>query len=459
MFTRLADFHDWFAEQTVRQSNVVTRTGVDDLPGWRIDPDSGNLVHDTGRFFSVSGLDVVTDHRDSGRWRQPIIIQSEIGILGLLVKVLDGEVYCLMQAKMEPGNINLVQVSPTVQATRSNYSRVHGGSDVPYLEYFVAPRRGRIVFDALQSEQGSWFLKKRNRNMIVQVDADVPARDGFCWLSVTQIAQLLQHPNLINMDARTVLSGILFVESLGPTRAPHPEGPSLYPFGHVLSWLSEARSSYHLTQRPIPLRSVPRWHWTGAGELVHDTGRYFSVIGVHVAASDREVRQWSQPLLKPVGRGVIGFLARRVGGVYHLLTSARTEAGTRDVVEVGATVSCNPVNYAAPTGLTPPRYLGELLAADASRVLVDVVHSEEGGRFFGAENRYLIVDVGEDFDLDVPDDYCWMTLDQIITFVRFGNTVNVAARCLLTCLVGLLERGREQWSPESTEARRSMWIA
>ena len=42
----------------------------------------------------------------------------------------------LLQAKAEPGNINKIQISPTVQATKSNYTRVHGGKEIPYLRYF-----------------------------------------------------------------------------------------------------------------------------------------------------------------------------------------------------------------------------------------------------------------------------------------------------------------------------------
>ena len=37
----------------------------------------------------------------------------------------------LLQAKVEPGNINKIQISPTVQATRSNYLRIHGGKTIP----------------------------------------------------------------------------------------------------------------------------------------------------------------------------------------------------------------------------------------------------------------------------------------------------------------------------------------
>jgi oxidase EvaA len=173
---------------------------------------------------------------------------------------------------------------------------------------------------------------------------------------------------------------------------------------------------------------------------VHEDKKYFSVMGVHVRATSREVSEWSQPMLAPVGRGAIAFLGRHVNGLFHLLVQARTEAGTQDVVEMSPTVKCIPENYADVPRELWPRYLDVVQAAPAARILVDVVHSEEGGRFFHAESRYLVVDVGEEFDLDVPDDFCWMTVEQLTGFVRYGNHVNVEARCLLSCLTGAPSR-------------------
>ena len=87
----------------------------------------------------------------------------------------------MMQAKIEPGNLNIVQLSPTLQATRSNYTRVHGGKSPNYLEYFNGERDVYVLVDQLQSEQGARFLQKRNRNIIVEVDEneELPVKDGF----------------------------------------------------------------------------------------------------------------------------------------------------------------------------------------------------------------------------------------------------------------------------------------
>lgn len=435
----LTDAYGWLAERDGSNVYQVTTAPLEELDGWHIEPSTGTIAHRTGRFFSVEGVEVETDHREISAWSQPIIVQPEIGILGIVVRVVDGGTQCLMQAKMEPGNVNLLQLSPTVQATHSNYMRVHQGAAVPYLEHFVAPRRGRTVFDALQSEQGSWFLDKRNRNMIVEVDEDLPVLADFRWFDLDEIAELLRAPNLVNMDARTVLSGLPFLLAdvrtgeMRPGAGPGPTaGDPFHSLDHLLSWFTEAKARYRLRRTPRALRGMPGWTRTD-GRIVHEDGRYFSIIGVDVRASNREVGRWSQPLLRPAGRGVIAFVGRTFGDIFHVLVHARTEAGTGDVVEMSPTVACLPANHPDPARL--PRYLDVVENTPPSSRLVDVVHSEEGGRFYHAENRYLVVDAGDGFPAEVPGDYCWMTVGQLTSFVRYGNHVNVAARCLLSCLV------------------------
>ncbi|MCM3921336.1 NDP-hexose 2,3-dehydratase family protein [Frankia sp. AiPs1] len=427
MFGELSEFHTWFEQRKAANTYHVSIVGLDNLDGWEFDPDSGNLRHRSGKFFSVEGIEVTTDHREVSSWSQPIILQPEIGILGVLVKRFDGVPHCLMQAKMEPGNINLLQLSPTVQATRSNYTRVHRGNAVPYLQHFLAPRHGRVAFDALQSEQGSWFLNKRNRNMIVEVEDDVPVLDDFCWLSTDQLRELVLAENLVNMDSRTVLSGL-------PLRTPGDgDGDALHTTQELLSWFTEAKAQYLLERRLVRLVEVKNWIRSNE-RISHELDLFFQVIGIHVQASNREVARWSQPMFRPTGRGVIAFVAKWVKGTMHLLVHARTEPGTGDVVEMSSTVNCDPDNYREFGADQRPQFLDLVLSTPPERVLIDVVHSEEGGRFYHAENRYQVVLASDDLPLDVPPDFTWMTVDQLSHFVRYGNHVNVGARSLLTCL-------------------------
>lgn len=450
MFQQMSQFHAWFDRQRQAHPFRVRVVPLADLDGWSADPRTGAVHHRSGKFFTIDGIEVRTNHGLTPAWSQPIIDQPESGILGILVRRFDGVPHFLMQAKVEPGNVNVLQLSPTVQATRSNYTRVHGGKSVPYLDYF-RQRRGRILSDVLQSEQGAWFLHKRNRNMIIMVDEDVPVRDGFCWLTRDQLGELLKVDNLVNMDSRSVLAGYPFGEPdpPGPPPAGELAGAGFYrslaaaegrrpaiSHGDIagpLSWFTDAKARYDLHRRWIPLNRVPGWTYR-RDRIVHDQGSYFSVIGVDVTAGGREVARWSQPMLAPVERGIVAFLVRPVGDQLQVLVQARTQAGTFDVVEMAPTVQCAPGNYEGrPAGRRPP-FLDRLLAAPPDRIRLDVVHSEEGGRFYHAENRYLVVEVDDGFGDQLPPDFAWMALPQLAELARYGNYLNVEARNLLACL-------------------------
>ncbi|MFF4216847.1 NDP-hexose 2,3-dehydratase family protein [Streptomyces nondiastaticus] len=424
-----AGFHAWFAERGAAHRYRIAPAPLHALDGWETEPGTGRIRHRSGRFFSIEGLRFQRPDPAVPAWTQPIIQQPETGILGVLVKRFGGVQHLLMQAKMEPGNINTLQLSPTVQATFSNYTRVHRGAAVRYVDHFLTPGAGdRVHYDALQSEQGSWFLGKRNRNIVVETTGDVPVHEDFCWVPRPVMAGLLRVDNLVNMDSRTVLAG-LPDEPGAPER---PAGRPLHDTAALLHWFTGAKVRHRPERRLVPLGEVGGWHRDEErGEIVHDAGRYFRIIGVDVEADSREVASWSQPMLAPVGRGVIAFVSKEIQGERHLLVQARAEAGTFDTVELGPTVQCNPGNLAE--GAPRPPYLDAVLAAPPEQVLFDTIHSEEGGRFYHAENRYLVVD-GTHIPLEVPEDYRWMTVRQLTRAGLVGNIVDVEARTLLACV-------------------------
>lgn len=397
------EFADWWAWRCDAHRFTVTRIPLAGLDEWEFDPVTGNLGHRSGRFFTVCGV-------RAGAEVRPIIHQPEIGVLGILVRRIGRVTYCLLQAKMEPGNVNAVQLSPTVQATRSNYTRVHNGSSVRYLEYFQG--RGRVLVDTLQSEHGAWFHQKRNRNLVVAVDEDVPAHDDFRWVPLAEVGALLTVPNLVNMDARTVFACLL--ARVAPSPAPA-----------LLSWFTDAKARHDRAPTLVGLDSVPGWSRTGA-ELRHADGS--TVLAVSVSASSREATEWTQPLLAPPAPGVVAFLARTRAGRTELLVRARPEIGCRDAVEMGPTVQSR-------TGPDEPMLALTLaLARDPARVWYDTVLSEEGGRLWHAESRYLVVDAG-DAVVDAGSDFRWAGLAELTGLLRHSYYLNVQARSLLAGLV------------------------
>ncbi|MEW5632634.1 NDP-hexose 2,3-dehydratase family protein, partial [Streptomyces hydrogenans] len=133
----------WLAERGLAGALRVDRVPLSELAGWSFAPGTGDLRHDSGRFFSVEGLSVRRETGPVDSWSQPVLVQSDIGVLGLLAKEFDGVLHFLMQAKMEPGNATRTQLCPTVQATRSNYTGVGGGGPRGAPDPHHPPRPGR----------------------------------------------------------------------------------------------------------------------------------------------------------------------------------------------------------------------------------------------------------------------------------------------------------------------------
>ena len=432
---------DWLDSRRMSQHFAVEPVPFRELDSWRFEPDTGNLVHVDGRFFSIEGLQVATNIGPAHSWDQPIIVQPEIGILGLLSKVMDGVRHYLLQAKMEPGNINLLQLSPTVQATQSNYRRAHRGQLPRYIEYFLDQSSAPRLVDQLQSEQGSRFLTKRNRNMILDVAGDVPIDDDFRWLTLPQIKSLLETDNLINMDARSVLSCIPSVDQAQespnrfgddfPTRVAHSRSsmaPSHRTMNELISWFAGLKTETHLDVRRVPLNSLSTWR-CGDWDCRHRTEEFFRVIGVSVEAQNREVSSWSQPLLREDALGLVGFVVQEIGGVMHFLVQAKLEPGNRDLLELAPTVSCSryEARYQAPDR---PHFMELFVEPELAKVRYSTVQSEEGGRFFHFLNQNMIVEMAPTERLDLPEHYSWMTMRQIQELVRHSY-FNIEARSLL----------------------------
>ena len=137
----------------------LEKISFSDLKGWYLNKESGDIRHKSGKFFQIQGIEIQIIENDREiSWSQPIINQPEIGFLGCITKEIDGILYFLIQAKVEPGNINTAQYSPTLQATKSNFTKVHKGSSQPLLKYFLGNEKGKVIIDQLQSEQGARFF-------------------------------------------------------------------------------------------------------------------------------------------------------------------------------------------------------------------------------------------------------------------------------------------------------------
>ncbi len=458
-FQTLEKFMLWFESRKKANRFIVKQIPFDKLDKWYFENETQNLIHESGKFFKIKGIRVSTNFGAIDKWDQPIIDQPEIGILGIITKKFDGVRYFLMQAKMEPGNPNIIQLSPTVQATKSNYTQVHKGKRPLYLEFFIDKMRSKILVDQLQTEYGGIFLKKRNRNMIVEVEEDVSIYDDFCWLTLGQIKKLLLIDNFVNMDARSVLSCVPFIsqelekqyESLSLENFLQSElfknisegfkrdllislidKKNVHkPLAEILNWLTEMKSKYELKIEEIPLKDVSDWMRTER-EIKHKTKQFFSVIAVAVQAGNREITSWTQPLLKQPSYGLVGFLTKKINRVIHFLIQARLEPGSFNIVEINPTVACNNARYRVQQQDRPP-FLELFINASPIQIRYSTIQSDEGGRFFHSQNKHMILELDSSASLDIPENYMWVSLGQIMELLKHSY-LNIDARGLISCL-------------------------
>ena len=438
---------EWMKEQNEKVNVKITKIPFAELNLWNVN--ENDISHQSGKFFSIAGIRVKTNWGDVESWEQPIINQPEIGYLGFITKEFDGVLYFLMQAKIEPGNINHVQLSPTLQATKSNYTQAHKGNSPLYLEYFQKATPEQILLDQLQSEQGARFLKKRNRNIIVKIDEELPVYDNFIWLTLGQIKELMRIDNLVNMDTRTVISCIPFIsyESGNLPMLPNlntggiqqlflksalERDKGLYSIDNIISFITKQKSFYDLEVTQIPLKEIKFWNYT-ENEIFHEQHKYFKVIAVDVNIENREVIKWTQPMVEPLQEGLCAFICKEINGVLHFAVQTKLECGNFDIIELAPTVQSLTGDYKEKNKIPLP-FLDYVLSADKKNIIYDTRQSEEGGRFYQEQNRNMIILADDKFPTALPENFIWMTLNQLYTFLKFNNYLNIQARNLIASI-------------------------
>ncbi len=411
---------------------------------WYYDEVDGYIRNKNNSFFQLAGYQEIVD--DIIVNEQPVIIQNEIGYLGLICKKINGVVNFLMQAKIEPGNVNMIQISPTIQATQSNFTRRHGGSIPPYLDYFINSSKYKIIVDQIQSEQSSRFYKKRNRNIIIYIEDDIEILDSHKWMTLGQIKKLMTIDNLVNMDTRTVLSCIPYSKSYiekeefqnimslfedKPLYYSMFESGSDEIFHEIFHQINDYKMYKKNQSRLVPIKSLKNWVATDK-EIVCKTPFDFKIIYCYIEIEGREVKYWEQPLIEANGIAILGTFTCVENGIRKFLVRVKPEIGCFDGAELGPTIQLEPSNPRNNIDRIEQLFLEKL--GEKSGFKKDVILSEEGGRFFHEQNRNVIIEITPEDIKHLPIDYFWVDYALLNKFVQFNNCLNIQLRNLLALL-------------------------
>ena len=436
MTYKIDEYIGWINELNRTTKVDIKRILLSDCKNWFYDENTGTIHNQNNSFFSIAGFKGTLNGKEI---QQPIIIQNEIGYLGIICKEIDGEMKYLMQAKIEPGNINCVQISPTIQATKSNFTQKHGGNKPLYLEYFIHANEYEILADQIQSEQSSRFYGKRNRNMIIKVNqvTEIELNKRFQWMTLKEIKEMMKYKNLVNMDTRTVLSCLPYMNN---SISKEIQDITLYRSIYYQNYEKEIVDVYHKINNYkmyedtdvsiVRLDELTNWD-VKDDEIVCKEKYPYKVVFCDIEIEGREVKRWAQPLFQANGIATFGLIITEIEGILKFLVKLQPEIGAFDKVEIGPTIQ---KEADASFCIDRIERLFEEKLKNKKNIVFDSILSEEGGRFYHEENRNIILKIDQDELKNLPDEYCLVSYAALNHMNLINNCLNIQLRNLLSTL-------------------------
>jgi oxidase EvaA len=206
-----AELLDWLEERRRGVPFSAHLIPLRDVAAWH-QADNGNIYSATGQFFRIEGVRVKSAPglREISGWDQPILTQTDGGILALLCR----ETRCrgiefLLQAKADPGNIGYLQFCPTIQSTWENIRGLKGAKRAPFAECLDPSDNIRVIYRSKHNEEGSRFWQKSNENMILFIEdtSRLTINEmAYRWASLSQIKKMTLLDNVVGPYVRTVIA-------------------------------------------------------------------------------------------------------------------------------------------------------------------------------------------------------------------------------------------------------------
>lgn len=427
------DWIDGLNENAVVQLNKIS---LEECYPWYYDKQSGEIRNIDRSFFQIIGVQHYEN--DALVSEQPIILQKEIGFLGIICCKIQGVWHYLMQGKIEPGNVNVVQISPTVQATKSNFEQKHGGKVPDYLDFFLEMKPESILVDQIQSEQSSRFWGKRNRNVILMVDREFEEKEHFRWMTLIQIKELMKHNNIVNMDTRTVISCIPYVLLGQEGDVPFKNKPYFYQTAwnlnrkaivEIYKCINDYKMFKNTRKILTPLHELKSWDFL-SNRIVSKGNNPFEVIFCDIQIEGREVKTWKQPLFAAKGSALFGLFCCDNEGVLQFLVKPRAEIGCLDMMEIGPSIQIESTEQACDE--VERLFIKKLNSQEY--VVADILLSEEGGRFYQEENRNAIIMINKSEIKENMTGYIWSDFGTLNMLTQVNNCLNIQLRNLLSLL-------------------------
>ena len=402
----------WIKNQ--RKKNVITlvKKNIENIEDWNFN--GSEIFHNTRAFFKIKAFQFEQKILKK-KWYQPLIVQKEVGILGIIKKVINNKDHYLLQAKTEPGNKNGIQLSPTVQATRSNYLRKHKGKKTNYINYFLDKNFNKnFISKKRLSEQGSRYLEKTNLNILTEIKK-IKLKKNYIWVNKDNLKKLINKKNLINMDTLSVFSSCI-------RKSTHEKPKKNIKLKKIVS---NFKKKDYIKKKKISFYNLQNWK-IKKDKIFDENKKFFLIKFFKVYANAREVKSWSQPLLSDFSKNLNIFLIKKFENNHYYLLKIISEPGLKSAI---FTSTVNIRNYDKKKNYKNIDYYEFLIK---KRIYSKFIFSDEGGRFYRNETYNLIKILNKKEKFIKKKNFYWFSHNQVIELIN-KNLLSIEARNLFAC--------------------------
>jgi dTDP-4-dehydro-6-deoxy-alpha-D-glucopyranose 2,3-dehydratase len=210
-------------------------------------------------------------------------------------------------------------------------------------------------------------------------------------------------------------------------------------FNEFKQWFIRKQTECEAEVKQINLKDV--WgDWfidKDTGDIAHISGGFFRLIGVDIVSSQRESgKGWKQPMMdQGTESSIAGLLKQRQNDKNMYLVEAKFEPGNYGKVLISPALQVTFSNLnQAHKGKKP--LLAEFFDQSNPQfnILYDHWLPEDGGRFYLKRVKYMVVEIPEDFNVNVNDNFRWVSINTLKQMMQFDNYVNPHVRTLLAIL-------------------------
>jgi oxidase EvaA len=293
-------------------------------------------------------------------------------------------------------------LSPTVQATKSNYTQVHGGKATNYINFFLK-KKFKILSKFKLAEQGTRYLTKKNYNCLIDSgNYKIKIKDNYKWIKKNELVQLSKRNNFLNMDTLSIIS--CSIKKI-------IEKKTILTFSEIIDKYSRFNKKNFIERKIISFKDLKKWT-IHKYRIFDNQFKYFSIIGLKIITNCREISSWCQPIIKDHFKTFNGILICEKFGTMHYLLEVTLEPG---FTKARFTSTVLIKNFNKIKKNNNERYFH--FFKKRKGIVLNKKSSDEGGRFYKNEVHNVICLI-KDYNIINKKNYLWISHNQINELIK-----------------------------------------